>query len=139
MVTPRRSVKKVRWIRGFIVAFLAFTAAILLTAKPVIASDMVTAKPGMANAWGLIIDVKEDGGKVKIMTIRVNETTDKVSATMEGKELKVSDKVPFPIVLGKHTGKIAAIYPGPTIVFEGSTCVLIRNRWISYPPGTVCP
>jgi hypothetical protein len=128
MVTPRRSVKKVRWIRGFIVAFLAFTAAILLTAKPV-----------MANAWGLIIDVKEDGGKVKIMTIRVNETTDKVSATMEGKELKVSDKVPFPIVLGKHTGKIAAIYPGPTIVFEGSTCVLIRNRWISYPPGTVCP
>ena len=150
MATPRRSVKKVRWTRGFIVAFLAFTAAILLTAKPVIASemvtakpgmanDMMTAKPGMANAWGLIIDVKDDGGKVNKMTIRVNETIDKVSATMDGKELKVSDKVPFPIVLGKHTGKIAAIYPGPTIVFEGSTCVLIRNRWISYPPGTVCP
>jgi hypothetical protein len=129
MVTPRRSVKKVRWIRGFIVAFLAFTAAILLTAKPV-----------MANAWGLIIDVKDDGGNVKKMTIRANETMDKVSATVDGKELKVSDKIPYPVeVGGKHTRKIGAIYPGPTIVFEGSSCVLIGNRWISYPPGTKCP
>jgi len=93
----------------------------------------------MANTWELIIDVKADAGKEKKMTIRVDEAKDLVSATVDGKPLKVSDKIPFPVPLGKHTGKIAAIYPGPTIVFEGSTCVFIKNRWVGYPPGTVCP
>lgn len=125
MVTPRRSVAEVRWTRGFIVAFLAMTAAVMLAAQPVLAEE-----------WELMFDVK-DGGKK--MRIKYDETKDKVTATMDGKELKVSEKVPFPIVLGRHTGKIAAIYPGPAIVFEGSTCVLIKNRWIGYPPGTVCP
>lgn len=125
MVTPRRSVAEARWTRGFIVAFLAMTAAVMLAAQPVLAEE-----------WELMFDVK-DGGKK--MRIKYDETKDKVTATMDGKELKVSEKVPFPIVLGKHTGKIAAIYPGPAIVFEGSTCVLIKNRWIGYPPGTVCP
>ena len=136
MVTPRRSVKKGRWTRSFIVAFLAITAAVLFTANPVIASDMATAKPVIANVWELSFNVNDDGGKVRKMSIRVDETNDKVSATVDGKPMNVPDKIPFPVKLGEHSRKIVAIYPGPTIVFEGSYCVYIKDRWIGTPP---CP
>lgn len=128
MVTPRRSVKKVRGIRGFIVAFLAIMAAILLIAQPV-----------AVNAAE--IDVKHDG-KVKKMVIEYNPATDNVVATVDGVKHKVTKKFDYPILLGKNTQKIVGIYPGevPIIVFEGnSSCVLIRGRWIGYPPSTVCP
>jgi hypothetical protein len=124
MATPRRSVTKGRWTRGFTVAFLAIAAAVLLTAQPV-----------LANTWELSIDVK-DAGKVKKMVIKVDEAKDQVSATVDGKPVKVSDKIPFPVKLGEHSRKIGAIYPGPTIVFEGSSCVYIKGHWIGTPP---CP
>ena len=62
-----------------------------------------------------------------------------ISATVDGIALTVSEKKPFPIILGEHSRIIGAINPGPVIVFEGSTCVFINNRWIAYPPGTTCP
>ncbi len=34
MVTPRRSITEKRWTRGFTVAFLAITAAVLFIALP---------------------------------------------------------------------------------------------------------
>ena len=124
---PRRSITEKRWIRGFTVAFLAITAAILLAAQPVaMAADR------------LVIDVK-DGDKVKKMEIWHDSDMSNVTAIVDGKPMNVSDRKPFPIVLGPHTQKIVAIHPGPVIVFEGSTCVLIGYRWIGYPPGTVCP
>jgi hypothetical protein len=87
-----------------------------------------------------IIDVKDNENNKKQMLITYDRTMENISATVDGKELRVTDKIPFPIeVGGKHTRRIGAIYPGPVIVFEGSTCVLIKNRWIGYPPGTVCP
>jgi len=135
MVTPRRSITKGRWIRGFIVAFLASTAAILLTAKPVIASDKATAKPVIANVWELSFNVK-DGKEVKKMVIKVDEAKDQVSATVDGEPVKVSEKIPFPVKLGDHSRILGAIYPGPVIVFEGSYCVWVKNRWIGPPP---CP
>ena len=127
MVTPRRSVTKVRWIRGFIVAFLAITAAIMFTAQPV----------AMA-AERLVVDVK-DGDKVKKMEIWHDSDMTNVVAIVDGKALKVSDKQDFPIKLGEHTKRIVAIHPGPVIVFEGSWCALVGGRWIAYPPGTPCP
>jgi len=128
MVTSRRSVTKGRWTRSFIVAFLAITAAVLFTAKPVI-----------ANTWELSIDLKNDAGKANKLMIRVDEAKDQVSATVDGKPVKVSDKIPYPVKLGDHSRKIGAIYPGPTIVFEGSYCIFIKNRWISVPAGYPCP
>ena len=124
---PRRSITEKRWTRGFLVAFLAITAAILLIAQPI-----------AVNADKLAIDVK-DGDKAKKMEIVHDSALENVVATVDGKELKVSNRQSFPIVLGPHTQKIVAIYPGPVIVFEGSTCVLIGKRWIAYPPGTICP
>jgi hypothetical protein len=128
---PRRSITEKRWIRGLIVAFLAITAAILLIAQPV-----------AVNAAGgdrLVIDAK-DGDKVKKMEIWHDSDMANVTAIVDGKKLNVSDKKPFPIILGPHTQKIVAIYPGPVIVFEGSTCICLPgNRWIAYPPGTPCP
>ena len=53
MVTPRRSVTERRWTRGFIVAFLAIAAAVLLTAQPVRGEHVRTT----------IIDVKDNEGK----------------------------------------------------------------------------
>jgi hypothetical protein len=127
MVTPRRSVTKVRGIRGFIVAFLTIAAAILLIARPI-----------AVNAEKLSIDVKE-GDKARKMEIVHDSDHENVVATVDGKEVKVSNKQTFPIILGPHTQKIVAIHPGPVIVFEGSTCVLIGRKWIAYPPGTICP
>jgi len=126
-MTPRRSNTEKRWIRGFIVAFLAITATILLIAQPVaMAADR------------LVVDVK-DGDKVKKMEIWYDSDMANVTAIVDGKPLNVSDRKPFPIVLGPHTQKIVAIHPGPVIVFEGSTCIWLGTRWIAYPPGTVCP
>ena len=128
MITPRRSVTEKRWTRGFIVAFLASTAAVLLTAQPIVANAAE-------------IDVKHDG-KVKKMVIEYNPATDNVVATVDGAKHKVTKKFDYPILLGKNTQKIVRIYPGeaPIIVFEGnSSCVLIRGHWIGYPASTVCP
>jgi hypothetical protein len=126
-VTPRRSITEKRAIRGFIVAFLAVTAAFLLIAQPVaMAADR------------LVIDVK-DGDKTKKMEIWHDSDMTNVVAIVDGKKVDVSDRKPFPIVLGPHTQKIVAIHPGPVIVFEGSTCVWLGGKWIAYPPGTVCP
>jgi len=124
MVTTRRTVRGKGWIRGFIVAFLAIAAAVLLTAQPV-----------KAYASELNFDVKDEG-KVKKMSIKVDDAKGSVSATVDGKPVKVNDPLPFPIVLGKNCRKIQAIYPGPVIVFEGSYCVFYNNRWIGTPP---CP
>jgi hypothetical protein len=125
---PRRSIKEKRWIRGFIGASLAITAAIMLIAQPV-----------AVNADKLVIDAK-DGDKVKRMEIWHENNMQDVVAIVDGQTLKVSDKKPFPIKLGPHTQKIVAILPGPVIVFEGSTCICLPgNRWIAYPPGTSCP
>ena len=127
---PRRSIKEKRWIRGFIVASLAITAAIMLIAQPV-----------AVNAGGvgrLVIDAK-DGDKVKKMEIWHESDMANVAAIVDGQTLKVTEKS-LPIELGPHLRKIVGIYPGPVIVFEGSTCVWIPpNRWIGYPPGTRCP
>jgi hypothetical protein len=127
MITPRRSVTEKRWTRGFTVAFLAMAAAVLFLALPACSTK------------SRIIDVKDNAGKVHKMTIMVDETNDQVSATVDGNALKVSEKIPFPVKLGEHSRNIGAIYPGPTIVFEGSSCVWVNNRWIGYPAGTVCP
>jgi len=135
MVTPRRSITKWRWTRCFIVAFLASSAAILLTAKPVLASDKATAKPVIANVWELSFNVK-DGKEVKKMVIKVDEAKDHVSATVDGEPVNVPGKTPFPVKLGEHTRILGAIYPGPVIVFEGSYCVWVKDRWIGTPP---CP
>ena len=122
---PRRSIKEKRWIRGFIVAFLAITATILLIAQPVaMAADR------------LVVDAK-DGDKVKKMEIWHDSDMANVTAIVDGQTLKVTERKTFPIALGPHLRKIVAIHPGPVIVFEGSTCIWIPpNRWIAYPPGT---
>lgn len=126
-MTPRRSIAEKRWIRGFTVAFLAITATILLIAQPVaMAADR------------LVIDVK-DGDKVKKMEIWHDSDMSNVTAIVDGKPMNVSDRKPFPIVLGPHTQKIVAIHPGPVIVFEGSNCIWLGGKWIAYPPGTPCP
>ena len=126
-MTQRRSVTEKRWIRGFIVAFLVITAALLLIAQPV----------AMA-AERLVIDVK-DGDKIKKMEIWYDSDMTNVVAIVDGKTLQGSDRQPFPIELGPHTKRIAGIYPGPVIVFEGSWCALIGGKWYAYPPGSVCP
>ena len=131
MVTPRRSITNKRWIGGFIVAFLAITAAIMLVAQPV-------AMAAGEGAKRLVIDVK-DGDKVKQMEIWHDSDMTNVVAIVDGQALKVSDKQVFPILLGEHTKRIVAIHPGPVIVFEGSWCALIGGKWIAYPPGSVCP
>jgi hypothetical protein len=126
-VTPRRSITEKRWPRGFIVAFLAITAIFLWIAQPVaMAADR------------LVIDVK-DGDKVKKMEIWHDSEMTNVVAIVDGKKVDVSDRKPFPIELGPHTRRIVAIHPGPVIVFEGSTCILVGGKWIGYPPGTICP
>jgi hypothetical protein len=123
----RRSITEKRWTRGFIITFLAITATILLIAQPVaMAADR------------LVVNVK-DGDKVKQMEIWHDSDMTNVIAIVDGQPLKVSDRKPFPIVLGPHTQKIVGIYPGPVIVFEGTNCVWIGGRWIPYPPGTPCP
>jgi hypothetical protein len=126
-VTPRKSNTGKGEIRGFIVSFLAITAAILLFAQTVaVAADR------------LVVDVK-DGDKVKKMEIWHDSDMTNVIAIVDGKPLNVSDRKPFPIILGPHTQKIVAIHPGPVIVFEGSTCIWLGGKWIAYPPGTPCP
>jgi hypothetical protein len=100
---------------------------------------MLISRPVAVNAGRLVIDVK-DGDKVKKLEIVHDSSMENVVATVDGREeLKVSKRQPFPIELGPHTKRIVGIYPGPIIVFEGSTCVLIGGKWIGYPPGTVCP
>lgn len=126
-MTPRRMITEMRWTRGYIVAFLAMTAAIMFVAQPV-----------AVNAERLVIDVKDDS-KVEKMELWYDSGMTNVTAIVDGKALKVSDPKPFPIMLGPHTQKIVAIHPGPVIVFEGSSCIWIGGRWIAYPPGTVCP
>jgi hypothetical protein len=126
-MTPRRSITERRWTRGFIVAFLAITATIMVIAQPV-----------AVNAERLVIDVK-DGNKVEKMELWYDSGMTNVTAIVDGKALKVSDPKPFPIILGPHTQKIVAIYPGPVIVFEGSSCTWLGGRWIAYPVGTPCP
>ena len=127
MVTPRRSITEGRWTRGFTVAFLAIAAAVLFIALPACSTKST------------IIDVKDNQGIARKMTIKVDETKDQVFATVDGEPLTVSEKKPFPVKLGEHTQQIRAIYPGPVIVFGGSSCYFINNRWIAYPPGTPCP
>lgn len=127
MTTPRGSVTEKRWTRGFTVAFMAMAAAVLFIALP---------------ACGLkttIVDVKDNKGMIHKMTIQIDETNDQVSATVDGNAMNVPEKKPFPVQLGEHSRSIAGIYPGPVIVFEGSSCVWVKNRWIGYPAGTVCP
>ncbi len=118
-------------VGGFIVAFLAITAAVMFVAQPV-----------AVNAERLVIDVK-DGGKVEKMELWYDSGMSNVSAIVDGKAMKISDLKPFPIELGSHARKIAAILPGPVIVFEGSTCTCYPVpgglRCIAYPVGTVCP
>jgi hypothetical protein len=128
---PRRSITEKRWIRGFIVAFLAITAAILLIAQPVV----VNAAGGRH-----VIKVK-DGDREKSMEIWYDSDMANVTAIVDGKALQVSDPKSFPIILGPNIKKIVAIYPGPVIVFEGSPyCICLPgNRWVGYPPGSVCP
>lgn len=127
-MTPRRSITEKRRPRGFIVPFPAITAIIMLIAQPV-----------AVNAERLVIDVK-DGAKVRKLEIVYDSTMENVVATVDGKEeLNVSKRQPYPIELGPHTKRIVGIYPGPIIVFEGSTCVLVGGKWIGYPPGTICP
>ena len=129
MVTPKSSVTKGRWIRCFIVAFLAFTAAILLIAQPVV-----------VNAAEQEIIVKENDGTQMTVKIKYDDWMRNISATVDGKPLPVSkEQQPYPIVLGKHSQKIVGIY-GPVIVFEGTPkCFLIGGHWIGVPAGTVCP
>jgi hypothetical protein len=128
-MTPRRSITEKRWIRGFTVAFLAITAAILLIAQ----------SEAMAAAERLVIDVK-DGDQVKKVEIWHDSDLTNVVVIIDGQVLKPSDRKPFPIELGPHTKRIVGIYPGPVIVFDGSpNCYLINNKWYSYPPGSVCP
>lgn len=126
-MTPRRSITEKKAIRCFIVAFIGITASIMLIAQPAaMAADR------------LVIDVK-DGDKVKKMEIWHDSDMGNVIAIVDGKPLNVSDRKPFPIILGPHTQKIVAIHPGPVIVFEGSNCILLGGKWIAYPPGTPCP
>lgn len=126
-MTPRRSITEKKAIRCFIVAFIGITASIMLIAQPAaMAADR------------LVIDVK-DGDKVKKMEIWHDSEMTNVVAIVDGRKVDVSDRKPFPIVLGEHTRRIVAIHPGPVIVFEGSTCVWLGGKWIAYPPGTVCP
>ncbi|HLN90455.1 MAG TPA: hypothetical protein VK429_01190 [Patescibacteria group bacterium] len=66
-------------------------------------------------------------------------TAAKMEAAVDGQNLEVSERILFPITPGEQTQKIAAIDPGPVIVFEGSWCALVGGRWIAYPPDTVCP
>lgn len=127
MVTPRRPITEKRGTRGFTAAFLAIAAAVLFIALPA-CSPKTT-----------IVDVKDNEGKVHKMTIKVDETNDNVSATVDGNALKVTEKIPLPVKLGEHSRTLGAIHPGPIIVFEGSSCVWVKNRWIAYPPGTPCP
>jgi hypothetical protein len=127
MVTSRRSVTKGRWSRGFIVAFLASTAAVMFIA-------LSGCYPKTA-----IIDVKDEKNNPKKMMITYDRNMKNISATVDGKNIEVSKPHEFPIVLGGHTKRIVGIYPGPMIVFEGSSCIWFNNRWIGYPPGTVCP
>lgn len=127
-MTPRRSITEKRWPRGFIVAFLAITAAVLLTAHPIV-----------ANAAEQEISFKEEDGTLRTVKVKYDDWMRNISATVDGKPLKVSNEQPYPIVLGRNTQKIVGIY-GPVVVFEGnSKCYLIGGRWIGYPPGTVCP
>jgi ribosomal protein L14 len=127
-MTPRRSITEKRWTRGFTVAFLAFAAAVMFIALPACSSLKTT-----------IVDVKDNAGNVHNMKIKVDEANDNVSATVDGIAMNVTKKIPFPVKLGDHSRSIGAIYPGPMIVFEGSSCVWVKNRWIAYPPGTPCP
>ena len=131
LLMPRRSNTEKRWTRGFLVAFLAITAAIMFIAQPV-------AMAAGEGAKRLVVDVK-DGDKVKQMEIWHDSDMTNVVAIVDGQALKVSDKQVFPIKLGEHTKRIVAIHPGPVIVFEGSWCALIGGRWIAYPPDSVCP
>jgi hypothetical protein len=128
MVTQRRSVAEVRCIRGFIVTFLAITAAILLIAQPV-----------AVNAAEQEIPVKEIDGKLITVKVKYDDWIRNISATVDGKPLMVYGQQPYPVKLGENTRLIVGIY-GPVIVFEGnSKCLLVGGRWIGYPPGTVCP
>jgi hypothetical protein len=128
MATQRRSVTKGRWTRSFIVAFLAIAAAVLLIAQPVV-----------VNAAEQEIIVKEKDVTQMTVKITYDDWMRNVSATVDGKPLKVSTEQPYPIVLGKNSQKIVGIY-GPVIVFEGnSRCFLIAGHWVGIPAGTVCP
>jgi len=90
-----------------------------------------------------IVDVKDNEGKVHKMKIKVDEANDNVSATVDGIAMDVTGKIPFPVKLGDHSRSIGGIYPGPMIVFEGSSCTCYPYggglRCIAYPPGTPCP
>lgn len=127
MVTPRRPITEKRWTRGFTAAYLASTAAVLFIVLP-------ACYPKTA-----IIDVTDKANNKKQMLITYDRNMENISATVDGKNIEVFGPHKFPIVLGEHTKKIVGIYPGPIIVFEGSSCVWVKNRWIGYPPGTPCP
>jgi hypothetical protein len=128
MVTARSTVRGKGWIRGVIVAILASAAACMMIFQPVV-----------AKAAEQEILYKEKDGTLKILKIKYDDWVRNISATVDGKPLKVSDEHPYPIVLGENTKKIVGIY-GPVVVFEGnSSCYLIGGRWIGYPPGTKCP
>ena len=127
MVTSRRSVTKGRWTRSFIVAFLASTAAVMFIA-------LSGCYPKTA-----IIDVKDKENNKKQMLITYDRNMENISATVDGKNIVVGKPHEFPIELKEHTRRIVAIHPGPVIVFEGSYCIWVKNRWIAYPPGTPCP
>jgi hypothetical protein len=134
-MTPRRSITEKRWIRGFIVASLAITAAIMLTALP-------ACQHAARNE--LVVGVKDDMNISKSMKITYDRKLDNVIATVDGKKIEISPPHPFPVTLGAHSKKIVGIYTGPFIVFEGSdgcTCYPTSYglRCIPYPPGTPCP
>jgi hypothetical protein len=134
-MTPRRPITEKRWNRGFIVMFLAITAAIMLTALP-------ACQHAARNE--LVVGVKDEMKNPKKMMIRYDRNLDNVTATVDGKNIEISPHRPFPVTLGEHSRKIAGIYRGPFIVFEGSPeCVCYPSylglRCIPYPPGTPCP
>ena len=126
MATPRRSIAEGRWTRSFTIAFLAMTAAVMFIALP-------GCYPKTA-----IIDVKDAKNNPKKMLITYDRNMENISATVDGEALKVTKKN-LPVKLGDHSRILGAIYPGPMIVFEGSSCVYFNHHWIGYPPGTPCP
>jgi hypothetical protein len=110
MLRPKGMVTGKGWSGVFFVTLLAIAAVILLIAQPVVAVE----KP-------VEFDVKGLDGKVKKIKISYDSPVDNVVVTEDNVALK-SQILMFPIEL-KHVKRIVGIFPGPFIVFDGSTCV----------------
>jgi hypothetical protein len=128
MVRSKGMTMRERCSLGIFAVLLAFIAIVLLAVQPVV-----------ANAAEKDIPVTDKDGKQKVVKVKYDSGMTNISATMDGKPVKVSGPNPYPIQLGDHTRKIAAIYEGPIIVFEGSACILIGGRWIAIPADHTCP